>query len=210
MARLPLTRLPEPRRHPAPRAGLRACPPSSRWLLLGLVSLAAGANAGSGPETHATQFQSITRVQDTAVSACGVEVRGHDGGGIAHRLRVVLEAREGTDPLTVFELEQEVSMSPARVLDGAVRIGDFDSREAAFATAPMAGRGLRLEGELAPDAGAVLLRTLLLTGGQMEVSTLTGAAPSVVSLRGPAPPEVFRRYLQCAGDLYRPEQSRTP
>jgi len=165
---------------------------------LPVTAVAAGA--------HATRFEAVTRLEGEAIAACGVEARGHDDGGIAHVLRVMLEARPLADPLTVLEVEQEVSMSPAPLASAAVVVGGLDSRAAGFAPAqaPAPGRGIRLEAELDADEGAGLLRTLLLSGGRVEVTTAAGGAPTVIGFRGPAPPEVFRRYLQCAGDLYPP------
>lgn len=128
---------------------------------------------------------------------CGFVYR--DDAGL--ELRVEKFLRDGA-VLTAIELRG------GEAVELATR--SFDSRRDLRPVTPRAGFGVRLEADLQDDdAGGALFAELGVSGGLLRVGRLARerlpADWREIRLPAPLPRDVTALYLNCAGDLIRPE-----
>lgn len=150
----------------------------------------------------AWQAEPLVVIDDGNPVLCGYRYRDNAGA----ELRVEKGVRAGG----VFTAVEYIDgTTRGAVSDLQLRTHSFDSQRdlAAVAAAP---NRIRLEGDLqAVDAGGALFAELAVSGGQLRVTYGSAAAPteteSVVELPAPLPRGVSAMYLNCAGDLIRPE-----
>jgi len=98
----------------------------------------------------------------------------------------------------------------AGVAAAVLTTGSFDSRRDLAPVTASTGR-VRLEGDLELlDAGGLLFAELAVAGGTLQLSGTTElsgstAAKTTLELPAPLPRGVTALYLNCAGDLVRPD-----
>ena len=123
----------------------------------------------------------------------------HDGAALELRVEKLL--RDGA-VLTALELRGGAAFE--------LVTRSFDSRRDLQPVTPRAAGGVRLEADLQDDdAGGALFAELGVSGGVLRVGRLAGEPATAewreIRLPAPLPRDVTALYLNCAGDLIRPE-----
>lgn len=171
-----------------------------RSAALGLVAaLAIGAPATAAPLQ--VEVEPVTLIDGDRIAACGVSAvaRGDGPGSITASL---LAIRDGDR--TVFELSAVVSDPawPPRAL--TFRSASHTSDQMFPPVTAEAGGGLSTRAALDGLAGAMFIQEVLISGGTFQLGFSDGPEVSL-ALPSPMPHGVRQSYLQCAGDLFRPD-----
>ncbi len=152
-----------------------------------------------------TQFKPLVMLDDDRrVAICGSAIETTNAAGARLEVRLFAK-RDTTGPLTVMTVEH----APADTThDLPIKSATLRLRStgAPARLEPVSHRGSPTFRALAHHTGTEqgsLVRSVLLSGGYLEV-VLEDDAQHRFEIIGPAPADVFRNYLACAGDLYRP------
>lgn len=153
----------------------------------------------------AAALEPLTLMRDGEIAGCGVTARSPAvDGDLEVGLRLmkvesaptgatfVLSVRRRSSPLaSVIRLELMTS--------AGATVGRFSKPQAA------SDGGFEARGNLGPLEGGELMRALMISGGRFEIETADGTAQ--VQIASPAPHATRAAYLNCAGDLFRPERA---
>jgi hypothetical protein len=142
--------------------------------------------------------------QQSRVAACGARVTARDSGDVAVELTwQVLRDAEG--PKTILSAGHARAGVAAGVTAISLQVGEYDIARLLSRTSPPTAGRFRLEGRLSAERQGRLFRDFMLAGGSLRLQLDDGTAWQA-DIRGPAPRDVFRGYLQCSGDLFRSDR----
>jgi len=191
-------------------AALAACVPVC---LAASFATAAPLSTRVAPEPAA--IEPVVLIQDGTLAACGLRALFQTGTA---RIRFsVVNHKDG--PATRFELttfwqdtrEPDLAPADARLVTATLDSAEMFTDKAR--TAPAASAATTQQGGPAPHVkearldgltGARLVQSLMVGGGRLSLTAKDGQTLEL-NMPGPMPNLIRASYLNCAGDLFRPE-----
>ncbi len=167
-----------------------------RKLLLLLLALAWPAHAAGPTGSH--RVESLVLLKEGNIRACGV--RAKVSNDQAARTFELLVRRSGSD--TLLELRADCGANATRPI---LQTRTNSTADLLTGEASRSRGFLVLSAPATSDKVAMLIQEFMIGGG-----TLSCAKPATESytLSGPLPNQTRAGYLNCAGDLFRPEEER--
>lgn len=173
--------------------------------------------AGVLAATLAVAYGTIAQADDPLALRAGPVVELDASGGVAGcGVRFVPEGADDVSAIALvarksaagvmFHLEAIVTDRPGLIAPRTITLltASHDTR-ALTAIERREPDRIAFAGPLPGDEGAGLVRELMVSGGTIEVVS-DGVPPRRLSVPGPLPHLVRASYLNCAGDLYRPDE----
>lgn len=171
-------------------------PPSAAVLALPIVAIVLLFGAPGAQAVDASHQLVSTVDSGGNLEGCGVRVTGAESTLTVtlHRERVERTEGELEVMLEATGLPGDgAQLTLTTAVAGTISNFKVDQRQ----------EGLHATAEIDGDSAALLMRDVLLSGATVAIATAGGEAPQDHRFDGPAPADVVRSYLQCAGNMAR-------
>lgn len=168
-------------------------------LLLALISVAwpAQAAAPNGP----SGVEPVVLLKNGNIRACGVRATFHSGE--APRTFELLVRRSGDN--TLLELRANCGDHSGRPGRPVLQTRTINTDDLLKGNVGLSQGRSVLSAPASNDKVAVLIQEYMIGGGKLQCLEATDAGFTV---NGPLPNQTRAAYLNCAGDLFRPEEER--
>lgn len=142
----------------------------------------------------------IVRLTAGEISACGVRFTTREGG-ITRTAEFVLENELSGRQFRLAGWADP----PMPLADIALKTGTLDTQSLLSPAKRAADGTVSAQGAIPGLLGSELVRSLMVAGGTLELTASDAARPWSVNIPGPMAHQIRSSYLNCAGDLERPE-----
>lgn len=186
--------------------------PRNRWPWFPVMLLAVPGSMAILAEAAATDSQEaepVVLLEAGAVQACGIRAEFHSN--LARRFELLVR-REGQKSHLVIRTSA-VDPGTQRKVNGTAECSPSlttltQSTRDLMSGAPLLKDGfIELSAPAENDTISKLIHELMLRGGTFSCDSPAVAGRAFI-LRGPLPQQTRAAYLNCSGDLFRPEEER--
>lgn len=145
----------------------------------------------------------LTLLENGEVAGCGLtsSTRSPKPRAVGE----VIAFRDGND--TAFAVRARIDPGPAKITSVRLVTATHDTAADFPEVRTLDGGMIETRKVLEGFAGASFAQALMVTGGRFEI-TMSGGRTVVYDLPSPMPHTVRQAYLNCAGDLFRPDTER--
>ena len=158
--------------------------------------VAAGGVAGTAAADNGANVEPLTLLENGKVAGCGVM------SSSAMAIGEVIAFREGND--TAFAIRARSTPGSSAVTSVRFATASHDSANLFPASAAIGDGIVEARSVLEGFTGPSFAQELMVMGGRFEITTVDGRTIAY-DLPRPMPHRVRQAYLNCAGDLFRPE-----
>lgn len=162
--------------------------------------------AAIAAEAATTVVETVALVADGQISGCAVHAR-FDAGGDSANIRFALLKDASQAAGTRFALSAAVAGADGRKQNiETLSLTTSSASTAATFSQPVAGSegSFSVSGTFGDLQGGSVMRDLMLSGADIHIS-VKDRPPLILKIIGPLSASARAGYLQCAGDLFRPE-----
>ena len=157
--------------------------------------------ADSVSSTGQAVVEPVVRLQDGSIRACGL--RATFSGGSAAPIFELIVRRRGS--ATFLELRADCGTEPDRPRRPVLKTRTVSTGDVLIGEAYPLKDFVVLSAPATSDKEAMLIQELMLGGGNFSCF---GSFGKQHTLSGPLPNQTRATYLNCAGDLFRPEEQQ--
>jgi len=168
-----------------------------------VTGLAAAPTLAEAPPVPAVAVEPIALLLDGKISGCGVTARfaPPGAGSLAVSLTLIRDAESPTGTRFVLGADHAEGLIIRHL---SLTTGALDTSSRFTRSEQKTKSRFETSAVLEPLEGGELMRSLMISGAAIAVQ-IEGLTDVKVSLPGPVPAGVRSGYLNCAGDLFRPE-----
>jgi hypothetical protein len=164
------------------------------------VVTAAALAANAAPVVPLVSVEPVVLLQDGRISGCGLSSTAELTG--VRVIGEVIAFRDGEQ--TAFAVRARASEGAAHVKSVRLATASHDTLTLFPPPSPLAPGGVETRAILEGLPGSLFAQELLVTGGRFQIDFDDGQTLSF-DLPRPMPHSIRQSYLNCAGDLFRPE-----
>lgn len=157
--------------------------------------LAAAGAAGAAMADNGPTVEPLTLLENGKIAGCGMM------SSSARVIGEVIAFREGTD--TAFAIRARPIPGSSAVTSVRFATASHDSAALFPASAPIGDGIVEARAVLEGFTGPSFAQELMVMGGRFEITTVDGTI--AYDLPRPMPHRIRQAYLNCAGDLFRPQ-----
>jgi hypothetical protein len=175
------------------------------WIAMLVAAPASRADEPPAAVQAAAQLEPVTLLRDGAIAACGIKAEAHSGGNRAlFALTLYRDRSRPTGTRMILSGSWTDETTTAVALKGLRFTTTQDLIDPL--TSPRVAEGGAYEQIIDPeqDAAANAIREAMLSGATATLTSVTGAIFKITT-SSPVSGSIRAAYLNCAGDLFRPE-----
>jgi hypothetical protein len=166
------------------------------WFALVTVTGFAGVNAAAAEADRTATVEPVTLLENGRIAGCGMT------SSSASVIGEVIAFREGNE--TAFAIRARPAPGSSAVKSVRFATASHDSANLFPSPTPIDGGIVESRTVLEGFTGPSFAQELMVTGGRFEIATVDGNTIAY-DLPRPMPHRVRQAYLNCAGDLFRPD-----